>query len=285
MTKYLIVSADDFGFHKGINEGVAKAYTEGMITSVNLMATGEAFEDALRLIKKLKITQIGAHLTLTETCPSLEAGRVPTLAGNGNRFYRDHNIFFVNLLLKRIDLFQAYLELKNQLEQIKKAGAVITNLSSHEHIHMLPEVLDIFVRLAKEYGIPAVRCMRQESYPAPFSARRLFRKTVVSLFEKKMADILKRYGIAAADHLAGFLDAGNIREDNLLAILGGLGEGTTELVTHPGFLAAGTADRQRFYVNCETELAALTGGRVKKFIKDKDIKLITYGDFLKIKGV
>lgn len=283
MMRYLIVSADDFGFHKGINEGIAKAFREGMVTSVNLMPAGEALEDAVRLIKELKIGEVGAHLCLTETAPSLEPGRIPTLVANGNRFYKDHNAFFINFLSKKIEPFQVYLELKNQMGLVKKTGARITNLSSHEHIHMIPDILDIFVRLAKEYDIPAIRCLRTESHPAPFGVRRLFRKAVVSFFEKRMSGILKRYGVAATDHLAGFLDAGRIREDNLLVILDNLGEGTTELVTHPGFLSPGIMDRQRFYINCEAELAALTSRRVKKLIKDKDIRLITYGDFLKLK--
>jgi len=283
--RHLIVSADDFGFHKGINEGIAKAFREGAVGSINLMPTGEAFEDAVRLIKELGVREIGAHLCLTDTAPSLEPGRIPTLVANGNRFYKGHNIFFVNFLLKRIDHFQIYLELKNQLELLRKVGIRITSLSSHEHIHMIPDILDIFVRLAKEYDIPAVRCLRMESYPASFGIRRLFRKAVVSFFEKRMSDILKRYGIAATDHMAGFLDAGNIREDNLLVILDNLGEGTTELVTHPGFLSPEIVDRQKFYINCEAELAALVSRRVKKLIKDKDINLITYGDFLKTKGL
>jgi len=283
--KNLIVSADDFGFHKSINEGIAKARKEGIVTSLNLMPTGGAFEDAVRLIKEMDLKEIGAHLSLTETSPSLDAGKVPTLVAKDGRFHRNHTAFFLNFFLKKIDLLQVYLELKNQLDCLQRVGARITNLTSHENIHMVPHILDIFVRLAKEHNIPSMRRLRKEKLPAHFSPRRLYKKSVISYFEKGMGDILNRYGIAATDHFLGFLDAGNIREDSLLVMLDSLEDGTTELMTHPGFLSPEVLDKYKAYLNCEAELAALVSRRVKRLIQNKGIKLVTYGEFLKTKGI
>lgn len=278
--KNLIVSADDLGFHESINEGIAKACREGIVTSVNLMPTGAAVEDAVRLIKEMGLKEIGAHLSLTETSPSLDPGKVPTLVAGDGRFHKNHTAFFLNFFLKKIDLLQVYLELKSQLDWLQKAGARITNLTSHENIHMAGHILDIFIRLAKEYNIPSIRCLRKEKVPAHFSPKRLYKGMVISYFEKGMGDILKRYGIAVTDHFLGFLDAENIREDNLLVMLGSLEDGTTELVTHPGFLSPEVLDKYKAYLNCEAELAALVSRRVKRLIQDKGIKLVTYGEFL-----
>ena len=45
--KQLILNADDFGFTRGVNEAIIRAYQEGILTSTTLMANGPAFDDAV----------------------------------------------------------------------------------------------------------------------------------------------------------------------------------------------------------------------------------------------
>jgi len=51
--KYLIVTADDLGLTKSINEGIAGACRDGVVTAVSVIPTGDAVDDALGLIKEL----------------------------------------------------------------------------------------------------------------------------------------------------------------------------------------------------------------------------------------
>ncbi|HKS41295.1 MAG TPA: ChbG/HpnK family deacetylase, partial [Blastocatellia bacterium] len=44
----LIVNADDFGFTRGVNLGIIRAFEEGILTSATIMANGDAFEDAIK---------------------------------------------------------------------------------------------------------------------------------------------------------------------------------------------------------------------------------------------
>lgn len=277
--KYLIVNADDFGLTKSINEGIAKAYKEGIVTSSSLMPTGEAFEDALDLIKDFKLDSIGAHLSLTETTPVADSAKIPTLIAKDNKFYKNHNEFFINFLLHLVKRDQIYIELKAQLEVLKKAGIKIASLSSHEHIHMLPEMLDIFVELAKEYDIPALRYPHKEMVLGKFDVKKRYKAMILSFFDKGMEKVLNESGMKHTDHFLGFLDSGRLREDTLIDMFKSLEEGSTELVCHPGFLGPEILDRYRFHINCEQELSALTSPRVKKFIKDSNISLITYREF------
>ncbi|MEO8376403.1 MAG: ChbG/HpnK family deacetylase, partial [Candidatus Sumerlaeota bacterium] len=50
--KRLIVNADDFGFTRDVNQGIIQAHREGILTATTLMATGAAFDDAVRLAKE-----------------------------------------------------------------------------------------------------------------------------------------------------------------------------------------------------------------------------------------
>jgi len=278
--KRLIVAADDFGLTQSVNEGIARACRDGIVTSVNIIPTGEAFEDALRLAKEMGLREIGAHLALTETGPVTEASGIPTLVAGGTAFHKGHTGFGLRYFLGRIDLDEAYVELKGQLEKVDGTGLTITNLSSHEHIHMLPDILDIFVKLAREYGVPAIRYPHQELARPVSGGGRTARRLVLSCFEKGMGATLRAAGIAHPDHFLGFLDSGNLGEDVLIDMIGSLRDGTTELVCHPGFLGARVLDRYPFHRNCEAELAALTSARVKKLLASSGVRLVRYGECL-----
>ena len=278
--KKIIVNADDLGLTKSINEGIARAYREGIVSFISPIPSGEAFDDAARLAAELKLEEIGAHLALSETVPVTEAAKIPTLVTKESRFHPHHNEFLIRFFLGKVNRDEIHLELKNQLERLRKLNIRITNISSHEHVHMVPEILEIFVRLAKEYGIPSIRYPRGEGRPASFVVARLYRSIVLSYFDKRMGDIVRKSGLAYTDHFRGFLDSGNLNEDALMGIINGLKEGTTELICHPGFVGPEVVDRYRWHIDCETELFALTSRRVRKALDDNGVKLISYKDLL-----
>jgi predicted glycoside hydrolase/deacetylase ChbG (UPF0249 family) len=273
MAKYLIVTADDLGLTKSINEGILKACKEGIVTAVSVIPTGEGIEDALAAIKDLPFKDIGAHLSLSETKPILSS----------SRFYKNHNKFFFSLLLGRINLNDVYAELKAQIEILKKAGCSITHINSHEHVHMIPQVLNIFVRLAKEYGISVIRFPRGDRTPKGMSLKENYRSFILNYFTGSIEDNLKKTDLIYTDYFMGLLDAGQLNIDKVKNILTGLKEGVTEIVTHPGFLSPEVLDHYKWHMGCETELFALTDKRIKNFIKENSIKLISYEEFLTLR--
>lgn len=280
--KYLIVSADDLGLTKTINEGIIKAYKEGIVTAVNVIPSGEAFEDALRLIRDNKIEEAGAHLALTETEPVADPADVPTLITNDGRFYKGHNQFFLNFFLNRIDRSQIYTELKAQLARLKNAGIKAVSLSSHEHIHMAPDILNMLVTLAKEYHIRSIRHLHRDGAILKFDPKRFYKKAILAYFDKPATDILKKNQIIYADDFLGFLDSGELDEETLIRMIKSLKDGVTELVCHPGFLGPEVLMRYKFHVDCERELFALTSPRVKKTLEANNVQLTSYGQFLAI---
>lgn len=280
--KNLIVTADDFGLTKSINEGIVRACKEGIVSFLNFIPSGEAFEDALRLCPELKLKEIGAHLALTETRPVTDPSKIGTLVVPGGGFYKNHAAFLLKVVLKKINPEEIRLELKSQLEKLKRTGIPITNLSSHEHIHMVPRVLEIFTDLAKEYNIPTIRFPQNEIPCHGLSFKKMYKTAILSYFNSGIKKRLTAAAISYADNLTGFLDSGNMDEKTVLKILRCLKEGTTELVCHPGFLGPEVLDRYRFHMNCESELFALTSPRVKKAVKDNGISLMGHSEFLKI---
>lgn len=278
--KELIVTADDFGLSRSISEGIAKAVKEGIVTSVNFLPTGPSFEETLYLIKDLKLEEIGAHLALTETAPFTYPGQVPTLVTKNGRFHKNYSSFFAHFFLGRISRQDIYVELKSQLDRLKRIGLPITNITSHEHIHMMPAITGIFVDLAREYDIPFVRYPHGDKLVRPFRLNKFLRLGILLLFERGLGRAIKMGGRQATDHFLGFLDSGNLDEAVLLGLFEKLEDGTTELVSHPGFLSPELLDKCVFQLKCEGELSALTSRHARKFLEDNGIKLTTYGKVL-----
>jgi len=277
--KCLIVSADDFGFSKGINRGIIKGFKDGIVTSIHLMPAASEFEDALEEANHAGIREMGAHLCLTGAVPVTNLEKISTLVANNARFHEKYGGVVSGLFFRKINLREVRLELKSQLERIKNSGIKITSLSSHEHVHMLPDILSIFVDLAKEYKIPAMRYPREHKLSGSITINKLYRICVLACFEKKMGAVLSKSGIAYTDNFLGLLDSGNLDEETLMRLLGALGQGCTELVTHPGFLTPEVTRDSSLHINCEKELTALTSDRVKKLISDLNIKLVTFEEF------
>ena len=276
--KYLIVSADDLGLSESINRGIIRSYEEGIVTCLNVIPTGSAFYDALALLRVAKPKDLSAHLALTETAPVTEPDRISSLLTDEGVFHRSYAGFLYDFFRKKISRSEIYAELKSQLEMLKASGFPVTSLSSHQHIHMLPGILDIFIKLAKEYNIPSIRYLRNDRFAYPYNIKKVFKKVILGYFGGNMKRALDKASISYTDNLFGFLDSGNIREGLLIRILNDLPEGTTELVTHPGLISTEVLDRCIFHRNCETDLAALTSRRVRKTIADNGIKLISFSD-------
>lgn len=271
--KNLIVTADDLGLTQSINEGIAKACSEGVVTAASVIAAGNAFSDAVRVIKGLPFKGIGAHLALTEIKPLLST----------SRFIRDHNSLFFNILFGKINKESIYAELKAQLELIKANGLTITHINSHEHIHMIPSVLEIFIRLAKEYSIPIIRFPRGDRPPRALSMKENYKSFILEYFAGMMKKKLEDSELAYTDYFMGLLDAGRLDIEKIKTMLGSVKEGVTEIVTHPDFLSPEVLDHYSWHRGGEMELFALTDNRIKNAIKNNGIKLISFEEFLTLK--
>lgn len=60
----LTILSDDLGMHPAINEGIAKAFSDGLLTDANIQAPCPAFRDGAAIAKQVGLP-VGFHATLT----------------------------------------------------------------------------------------------------------------------------------------------------------------------------------------------------------------------------
>lgn len=132
-------------------------------------------------------------------------------------------------------------------------GATPTHLDSHKHAHAAPAVLEAVAAVALEAGLP------------------------VRALDVPMRALLRARGVVTADH---FLGDAALRpawtEEALLAALGALREGVTELMAHPGHRPSHA--RTSFGVEREVELAALCSPAARRLAAAPGVRLCNYAD-------
>jgi predicted glycoside hydrolase/deacetylase ChbG (UPF0249 family) len=146
----------------------------------------------------------------------------------------------------------AQAEIERQLVLFERLrGRAPTHLDTHRHAHAAPAVLEALARVAGPRRVPA------RALDAAMRAR------------------LREAGVATAD---GFLGDAAARPcwtlERLLAALASLGEGTTELMCHPGYRPS--AARTSFGAEREVELRALCDPRALEAARAAGLSLVSF---------
>jgi predicted glycoside hydrolase/deacetylase ChbG (UPF0249 family) len=271
----LIVNADDFGMAESVNLGIIKGHREGIITSTSLLACGKAAGHAASLAKENPTLGVGVHLCLTIERPVSMPEYIPSLAGGG-RLPSGTLPFALGLFSGSIKTADIETELRAQIERAMQLGIRPTHIDGHQHIIMLGPVFKIVLRLAKEYGIGAVR------YPVGpwdglYCPLRTMEKIILEGMAKSQSQRLDESGLKHPDHFFGLPETGRLDTARLSAIIESLPEGTNEIMCHPGLPNPSLAKEINWGKGWDTELAAVTDARVKELIKSKGVELISFG--------
>lgn len=143
----LVVRGDDFGMCHAVNEGIRRAFTEGIVTTASTMAPCPWFGEAMKITKDVGIP-VGAHQTLT--CEwdyfrwrPLTDG--PSLAGADGTFYPS-----VELAMEHINHSDAVAELLAQVDRFGSAGVRLDYLD----YHMGPSRPAAYAEVSEQTGVP-----------------------------------------------------------------------------------------------------------------------------------
>jgi hopanoid biosynthesis associated protein HpnK len=271
----LIVNADDFGLCEAVNRGIAQAHDRGIVTSASLLVAGDALDHAVHLARARPGLDLGIHLSLIQTRPVSPVARIPSLIGGDGRLHRDWRAFLSRYLRKRVRETEIEAELRAQIEKALATGLSFSHLDSHQHIHMLPGVLPIVVRLAAHYGIGAVRFPNERRAAGRPQSRRLAELLALRVVCALSRPLLTRNGLLVPDEFRGLTEAGRWRSDSLADTIFDLESGLTEIGCHPGDDDSIDSELGWGY-RWEQELAALTSPEVAAAISQGGVKLTTY---------
>lgn len=134
--RQLIVTADDFGQHPEINNGIIEAHQRGIVTSASLMVHGSAVHQAVRLARMHPLLDVGLHLDIGEW-RLVGADWVP--------------------IYERVNAGDAHgiaVEIDRQLALFRQlVGREPTHLDSHQHVHLRSPVHALALNKAQQLRV------------------------------------------------------------------------------------------------------------------------------------
>ena len=262
--KQIILNADDFGRHTLINRAVKHGVTDGILRSATIMPGGAAFDDAAELAARSPKLGVGIHLTLVNGNPVLPPAEIPSLVTEAGVFVADHTAFAVRLLRGAVRLDEVRAELAAQLRRVEAAGIHPTHADSHQHMHVLPGVIDILLDLCASARIPAMRAPRAPLFAGSFGGiGQLIGRTGLAVLAHRAAAKAQRCGIRTPDHFAGIVAGEAVDTATLTQIAASLRDGVTEVMLHPGTDNAVLIRDCLWDHDFEAELAAVTSSAVR----------------------
>ncbi|HEV3305441.1 MAG TPA: ChbG/HpnK family deacetylase [Candidatus Sulfotelmatobacter sp.] len=288
----LIINADDFGLTAGVNRAIVEAHTRGIVTSSTLMATGPAFEDAVRLAKQSPDLSIGCHALLIDGEPVLNSARMPTITSHnaGTTRFRDGlKSFAARALTGRLDPDEVEAETTAQIRKIQSAGLTVSHVDSHKHTHLFPAVLRPLLRAALACGVGAVRNPFGPRKPLKSSAllvrpnlwTRYAEVRVLRALAGRFREAVQREGMVTPDGTLGIVVTGALDAKLFRAIAAIIPDGTWEFVCHPGYNDSDLQQANtRLRESRETELQVLTLPAARQLLEDQGIRLISYHELV-----
>ena len=286
--KNLIVNADDLGWTAGVNRGIAEAHRHGIVTSASLLANGSAFASGVEVACSTPGLGVGVHLNLSDGAPVAARELVTSLVNDAGEFEGGPENLLLRIASRGLALHEVEQEWEAQIEKVRDAGIQPTHVDGHKHVHMLPGLFEIALRLAKRYAIAAIRVAHEASSlrAALSTGEQLHTAAVLKqgvqarglkLLARDAREQAERVGISTADYFCGIAQTGEMTKDGVAQLLRNLPEGTTELMCHPGYAdEALQQTHTRLQASRQTELEILTDVEIRNLVASQGIRLIDY---------
>jgi predicted glycoside hydrolase/deacetylase ChbG (UPF0249 family) len=280
MALRLILNADDFGLTPGVNRAIAELHVRGVLTSATLMATGTAFQDAVRIAQANPNLGVGCHVVLTDGIPVSPPASIRTLLGTDGVSFRPSLLHFIrDLLLGRISEDEIKLEARAQMEKLQSAGVRVTHVDTHKHTHIFPSVARALTQAMKTCAVSAIRNpFEPEGTPSHAGLKRRLEIRALNSFQPTYTRAAG--GVKTTDGTFGISATGNLHRRTLAELLQTLPRaGTFELLCHPGYNDADLdAVTTRLRNHRQVEMEALLLEIPKILALPNRPQLIHYGD-------
>jgi len=275
----VVVNADDLGMTREISKGIVEAHVNGIVTSASLMVTtpwaGEGAAEAARCPEM----GVGVHLTLTCGVPAASPFEVPSLVDDRGRLTGITH-FIARWAAGHVKPYHLETEFGAQIRKAMALGVRPTHLDSHHHLHLLPGILKIVLKLAADHGIGMVRFPRQwHLRPLNVNALRNWWMRVLTLENRRSR--LWSENVRSADQLWIIFPGGRRPLWTLYRkALEDAGKGLHEFVCHPGFSSPELEEMDPYTRERETELTALSHSELREVVRRRGIQLAHFGSFI-----
>lgn len=279
--KALIVTADDFGISRNINEAVVRAFREGILTSASLVVGGSAFEHAVGLARANPGLSVGLHVVLVQGKSILPHKRIPNLVDRDNNFSHNPTRAGLKYFFRASTLKDIRDELGAQIEKFLSTGLPLDFINGHLNIHVHPRVFDIILELTdglemKNFRLPREDLLRTLKCDMSGPASKLFNYVTFTLLSRRCAKALREKGFCFTNRVYGLLQSGDMNAGYVASLMGNLPEGTSEMYFHPCIMPCDEYSRWMPDYHPEEEFDVLVNKDISELLQAGSVHLTNY---------
>jgi chitin disaccharide deacetylase len=266
--------ADDYGISPGVNDAIRELILHGRLNATSVMVAapnlGDDEADALEVLNSgSKRAALGLHVTLTGPFKPMSEGFAPLRDGR----FPPLNEMLRLAMTRRLQQEALTIEIATQLRAfIDIFGHLPDFVDGHQHVHLLPQVRDAFLRVVAE---TAPNAWVRQCGRAP-SARRLRDQKglvldVLSLGFRAQAE---RLGLATNPAFAGAYGfSPKARFARIFPrFLKGLPDGGL-IMCHPGFVDAALESLDSLTALREHEFAFFSSDAFPRLLAEHGVAL------------
>ncbi len=253
--------ADDLGASKNVNRNIITAWLAKGLDGVSIIANGDAIDEAAKEVNahKNRFLRIVVHLNLSEGYPISDPSKVSSLIDESGRFCQTFTGIWLKWLLsgktaKKMLLYQIEIEWREQVKKVINTFTPrdVSGLDGHIHIHMLPFLFPIAVKLAKEFGLMEIRVSREYFHCCPKESLKIgffiniIKHVLLNCLAVPAKKAIRKHSILSADSVAGILYSGFMTLCSVKAALRTAQRrniNRIEIIFHPGRAAQREAFR------------------------------------------
>ncbi len=263
MYNKLIIRADDVGYTLAFDLGAFKAIDEGIVTSADVMFDSPHTEEALQWLKERPWISVGWHRHLWES-PVLGKDEVPHMIDEEGRFpWRHRHPELMNL----VPYEEAYKEFMAEMERCYRILGRYPDTAGAGPVKIENELEKAFIDVCNQLGINMDFWNHVDHYATNANMPKPTDSAGITSTEYKKA----RYDLAnfATYDPAQILMDHFVWERDDQIIMGG---------AHPGYLDDHILAESTCTIHRCKELEAFTSQRMKDFIINNKIMLISSRD-------
>ena len=243
--KKVVFNADDLGYSPETNRAIIESFEKGVVRSCSLLVNLPYTREGIVLAKNTAL-DVGLHINLA-VGKSLTDSKSLIKNGEFHGVYK----FLIKYFLGMINIQDVEEEIRAQIEMFRDLGFSLNHVDSHWHLHCLPKIFDVVLKLAYEYNIKKIR---KPYFSSNFSLRALFVLCISRFCKEDNKNVATVIGLG-----------------NSLRKLKYCKEGLTELMVHPSYDA-------EIYREGSSELNVLVGSTIKEKIKERDLAVVSFND-------
>ncbi len=272
--RVLILHIDDMGFCHAANAASLACLTEGSATCASILVNGPWFQEAVQMAKANPQLDLGVHLTLTAEYPTY---RWPALSSRDPKtglLDADGYLWATRVdAVRQVTVAAAEGEMRAQIDTALAAGIDVTHIDTHMGTVVHPKFLGSYLRLAREYGVPAF-------------LPRITRDRLQTLGEGAMADeYLQILALIDEDQVPTLDDIiietlvpKVTKHDFYRDLIAGIRPGLTHLLFHPAVAGAELQAIADTHASRHADYEAFLDRSLRDFAESLGIHLVGYRD-------